>query len=717
MARLSLLAVCILFIVSLLIVGSEGREQVDARLGETFSQDLGLLARMDAWKNSVQMIRDFPVFGVGLAAWPEVFSRYQPGPWSADYFHEAHNDYVELLADTGIIGFGLLAWFFIRGGKRLVQGIKKAPSKNLPLVAAILAALGVMAFHELLDFSLQIPANAFLFTLLFALGLRLARQARDRRSEVGDQLATIGHQPFAMGHMHSAITPEWSEVKDGPPIRNPQFAIRNFATRHSPFAISALAVILVVCAVTQEQSVKLKRPESLAEAKERIFSRPSKASYHMAMLRVMKDKAPLSWQLSEYKAALWIEPTNPYTRDRYASTLLSMGRTDEALCEITRSVTESPSLKLHEYLGAEALPRLSEEERSAVAEGFRQALARDYPETLKNFAEFYARLSRFADQGALYEQAAVKETDGAKKAELLISGGLAYLQGAVRGEGLGVRRDDGSKEVRAGSGDPEVPSTLLRTGSGQTSEVRERGNAKDAERNNANNATNAKNAERLFRSAIAANPTDARAYQQLVTTIFGARQDLDGAKDVVSSGIKNGAPPLPLYLSLAEAAQKSGSPDETKAALESAKAEVEKLVKNGQNPYTLYILLAEGARRAGDRDQESAALLKALDLQPHSAGTLSRLASLYFEKQNFDRAALYLNRVAKINPDAANVYYSLALAEEGRYRFADAGRAYARAVELAPKNDNYRKRYDAFRERVAANAPERDRKVANSKSP
>src|SRR5206468_6676541 len=119
-------------------------------------------------------------------------------------------------------------------------------------------------------------------------------------------------------------------------------------------------------------------------------------------------------------------------------------------------------------------------------------------------------------------------------------------------------------------------------------------------------------AERLFRDAIKVNPTDAKPYQRLVVAIFGMRQDLDGAKDVVSNGIKNGAPPLPLYLALAEAAQKAGSPEETKAALKSAKAEVEKLIKNGENPSTLYIALAEGARRVGDRDQEAGALLKAL---------------------------------------------------------------------------------------------------------
>jgi tetratricopeptide (TPR) repeat protein len=127
------------------------------------------------------------------------------------------------------------------------------------------------------------------------------------------------------------------------------------------------------------------------------------------------------------------------------------------------------------------------------------------------------------------------------------------------------------------------------------------------------------------------------------------------------------------------------------------------LVRNGESPYTLYMALADGSRRAGDREQETGALLKALDLQPRSPDVLSRLANLYFEKQNYDRTALYLNRIAKINPDAANVYYSLAVAEEARYRFADAGRAYARAVELAPKNATFAKRYEEFKMRVDRN--------------
>ena len=115
-------------------------------------------------------------------------------------------------------------------------------------------------------------------------------------------------------------------------------------------------------------------------------------------------------------------------------------------------------------------------------------------------------------------------------------------------------------------------------------------------------AKDAINAERVYRDAITRYPTDPRPYQQLTTTIYGARKDLAAAKEIVAQGIRNGAPPVPLYLTLAEAAQKAESPDDIKAALNSAKTEVEKTAKNGDDPYPLYIELADGARQAGDRE-------------------------------------------------------------------------------------------------------------------
>jgi len=211
MARVSFIAVCILLIVSLFLVGSGAREQVDARLGATLTQDLGLADRMVGWKDSIGMVRDFPLFGVGLGAWGDLYFRYQQGPWSADYFREAHNDYVEVLGETGLVGFGLLAWFFIVGGKRIVQSTRKVSSKNLPLIAGILAGLGGMAVHEWLDFSLQIPSNAFLFTVLLAVGLRLAG-SRERGAGSTEQEA-FQHSGIPAFQQHD-LEPQWSEVRD-----------------------------------------------------------------------------------------------------------------------------------------------------------------------------------------------------------------------------------------------------------------------------------------------------------------------------------------------------------------------------------------------------------------------------------------------------------------------------------------------------------------------
>ncbi len=610
-ARGAIIIVCILLLVSLFFVGPGGREQVDARLGETFTQDTGLWGRTAIWKDSLPMIRDFPLFGVGLGAWPELFMRYQSAPWSAGFYREAHNDYVELLAETGVIGFGLLAWFFVWGGTRLVQGLKKTSTRAVSLMAAVLAALGVMAFHELFDFNLQIPANAFLFTLLFALGLRMTG-SREQGARSSDQLGAF---------------------------QSPRFPALQ------PAIVSVIAVVLVVLALRQEQIPyphNLKEPVSMAEAGELLLSHPARASSHFSLLRLMGDQPPLAWRLSESEAALWLAPSNPYVRDLYASTLLRMGKTAEGLSEITQSLINSPSLSTHFYLSEKLLPWLSAAEQKAVEEGLKQALVRGYPESLGSLAGFYARLGRFSDQGTLYEHAGLTEQDGAKRAQLLLNAGLAYA-----------------------------------------------------------NAQNQAKAEILFHNAITTLPADPRAYQHLATAIYGVRKDLAGAKEIVAKGIKNGAPAFALYLALAEAANKAGRPEDSKAALNSAKTEIEQSSRQGQEPFPLYLLLADAARMAGNRDEEKVALLAAVDLRPRSSDTLFRLASIYMQENNFDRAAFYYRKIATINPNSADVYYQLAVAEEGRYGFAAAEKAYARAVELAPDNKGIQSRYEELKRKVA----------------
>ncbi|MFQ5540511.1 MAG: tetratricopeptide repeat protein, partial [Candidatus Binatia bacterium] len=184
------------------------------------------------------------------------------------------------------------------------------------------------------------------------------------------------------------------------------------------------------------------------------------------------------------------------------------GREEEGLKEITQSVLFSPSMSTHFYLSHRLMPLLSAREQSHVEEGFRRALTLGNERVVSELGSYYAALHRFPEEGRLYENAALKESEAADQLHYLLKAGLAY--------------------VRAG----------------------------DDEK-----------AEELFHRASAAVPQDPRSYQYLATRVFAPREDLDSVKAAISEGIKEGANPFSLSFSLAEAAQKIGNREEVKAAL------------------------------------------------------------------------------------------------------------------------------------------------------
>jgi len=79
----------------------------------------------------------------------------------------AHNDYLELLADTGIVG-GVCGLFFIV--LLFWQGLACLQMANGNLaraaIAGSLTACAGLLLHSLVDLNLQIPSNALIFFLL-----------------------------------------------------------------------------------------------------------------------------------------------------------------------------------------------------------------------------------------------------------------------------------------------------------------------------------------------------------------------------------------------------------------------------------------------------------------------------------------------------------------------------------------------------------------------
>jgi O-antigen ligase/tetratricopeptide (TPR) repeat protein len=602
--RFALAGFVLLLMLTLLVIGPAGREQVDAQLEETALQETSLWVRVAAWTDSLPMIHDFPLFGVGLGSWQELFPRYQRPPWSPSFFREAHNDYLELLAEVGIIGFALLAWFFWQTGRWLLRGLNALSAKTLPVFAALLAALGIMTFHEFFDFNLQIPANAFLFTLFLGIALRMTGSAV-RSAEFRVQSAECGVRSSECGVQSSEFRVRSAESEG----QRLNLGGRNRFQVPVTIGVGAAACGLLLLALEQESlpyPYSLRNPTTFAEARALLGAHPARSATHLALFRLLEEQAPLVDRMQVLESALWLDPRNPSIRDRYAISLLQQGREEEGLRELRQSVFLSPSLSTHGYLRRRLMPWFSAKEQHAIEEGLRQAATlADFSDegAVSGLGTFYNALGRFAEEGELYEEAARREEKAPVQVRYLLNAGLAY--------------------ARAGNGGK---------------------------------------AEMLLRQATVAAPQDPRAYQYLVLHVFAPQADLATAKTVIAAGIEKGADPLSLYLGLAEA-----------------------------------------ARKAGDREEAKAALQQLLALRPSAYEAYFRLGLLYLQEKNFGRAALALRKAVDLDPHSAVAFYHLGTAEEGRYQFFAAEKAYAQAIALAPENASFQQRYEALRRKVAEN--------------
>jgi O-antigen ligase len=134
-------------------------------------------SRIDLWLDMLPLVRRFPLFGTGLNAFSSAYPWYQTaakvGP---DWVGEAHNEYLQALLDTGLVGAALFAVLL---GLVFRNALSRA--RHGPLDLGILGALLALALHNLVDFNWQIPANAATWIALAAVACR--ERSRDAAHE------------------------------------------------------------------------------------------------------------------------------------------------------------------------------------------------------------------------------------------------------------------------------------------------------------------------------------------------------------------------------------------------------------------------------------------------------------------------------------------------------------------------------------------------------
>jgi O-antigen ligase len=125
--------------------------------------------RLHFWYIAVQIFFDYPILGAGLDAFGAAFSRYDTwnGMWRVE---QAHNDYLQILADAGLAGFVCVAAFIYLLFKKSLPNVNDYSDSFRRSVAmgALAGCFGIL-IHSFFDFPLRTPSNGFFFLTLAAL--------------------------------------------------------------------------------------------------------------------------------------------------------------------------------------------------------------------------------------------------------------------------------------------------------------------------------------------------------------------------------------------------------------------------------------------------------------------------------------------------------------------------------------------------------------------
>jgi len=121
--------------------------------------------RAAIWRGAINIIRDHPVLGAGLGAFNTIHPTYGARMGFLDVIH-AHNDYLQMIAEGGLIAGIIMVWFLVTVLIVIHRGLR---SRDPLLSGASLACgAGILAIvvQSFSQNDLQIPAIAMMFLVL-----------------------------------------------------------------------------------------------------------------------------------------------------------------------------------------------------------------------------------------------------------------------------------------------------------------------------------------------------------------------------------------------------------------------------------------------------------------------------------------------------------------------------------------------------------------------
>lgn len=142
------------------------------RIESISSGDSSILARNSFYTDSLKVVKEHPILGVGHGAWQTLYEKYQSYPYIS---RQTHNFFLQLLTETGVVGISLFLIFLIVIYSVFVK--KFFTYRRITADLVFFSFSTAILTHSMLDFDMSFVYLAAL--VFFSLGAMSSIQFRE----------------------------------------------------------------------------------------------------------------------------------------------------------------------------------------------------------------------------------------------------------------------------------------------------------------------------------------------------------------------------------------------------------------------------------------------------------------------------------------------------------------------------------------------------------
>lgn len=137
---------------------------------ERFDNSGAREGRFENWPVIAQAAETYLPVGSGIGSFDAVFRSVEPlERLDSTFFNQAHNEYLEIWLEAGVLGAGLVLLFLVWFGRRAFSAWAGGPGTQRDLQRAATVAISIILLHSVVDYPLRTETLATIFAMCCAI--------------------------------------------------------------------------------------------------------------------------------------------------------------------------------------------------------------------------------------------------------------------------------------------------------------------------------------------------------------------------------------------------------------------------------------------------------------------------------------------------------------------------------------------------------------------